>query len=350
MPSAVWLTCLFQIKTLTGHLQNDSLPTEDRPIQSSDCGSRLALLEHAVQEVINDPKITESKPDIARAASILKDALNSPRENSNISQISPEILDDSGLDHPRGPQDNDSTVPSLPPIESTQLERSAFTHPACGKSHDTTYDRLEILGDAYIELMATQLVWDKFPGISAGRISQIREGLVKNETLAKFAEIYGFDRRASVPATYSDQPKRWIKTKGDIFEAYVAAVILSNSHDGYHVANEWLVGLWSPMLDKLGQQKTELRSKEELAKKVMGKGVKLEYITERGVVQEKGSGTQTFFIGVYLTGWGWEKAHLGSGSGSSKALAGDEAARNALVNTQLISKISSVKRSIEQQK
>ncbi|KAJ5263730.1 hypothetical protein N7478_011335 [Penicillium angulare] len=290
----------------------------------------------------------ETKPDIAQAVSNLRDALRNYRGKSTVNRSLSEALGDSGFDHSREPQDKHSRTPLLPPIGNDQLEKSVFTHPACGQSHNATYDRLEVLGDAYIELMATKLVWDKFPGIPAGRISQIREGLVKNETLAKFAETYGFDHRAKVPASYADQPKRLTKTKGDIFEAYVAAVILGDSHDGYRIANQWLVGLWSPMLDKLGQQKTQLRSKEELAKKVMGKGVKLEYITERDVVEERGSGTQTFFIGVYLTGWGWEKEHLGSGSGSSKAAAGDEAARNALINTSLISKINAVKKSTEQ--
>ncbi|KAJ5655624.1 hypothetical protein N7507_007574 [Penicillium longicatenatum] len=237
-------------------------------------------------------------------------------------------------------------MPSLPPIRDNLLQRAVFMHPACGKSNDASYDRLEVLGDAYIELIATKLVWDRYPGIPAGRISQIREGLVKNETLAKFAEAYGFDHKASVPAIYSNQPKRWIKTKGDIFEAYVAAIVLSDPQKGYEMAEEWLIGLWSPILDKLGHQKAELRSKEELAKKVMGKGIKLEYLPERDPIQEKGSGTQMFFIGVYLTGWGWEKMHLGSGQGSSKVEAGDEAAQNALLNTSLISRVIAAKKAM----
>lgn len=235
------------------------------------------------------------------------------------------------------------SLPSLPPILDRRLEDAVFTHPACGKSHNTTYDRLEILGDAYIELIATRVVWEKFPGISSGRISQIRELLVKNETLADFAQAYAFDRKARVPAGYSDQPKRWTKTKGDIFEAYVAAVILSRSVDGYHVAEQWLTELWLPKLASLGQQRTELRSKEALAKKVMGKGIKLEYVEERPAVEHKGSGTQTFFIGVYLTGWGWTTKHLGSGQGLSKVAAGDEAARSALSNIALISDIAAAK-------
>jgi ribonuclease-3 len=101
-----------------------------------------------------------------------------------------------------------------------------------------------------------------------------------------------------------------------------------------------------PILKNLGPQKGGLRSKEALAKKIMGKNIKLEYLEDRPSVQLKG-GTQNFFIGLYLTGWGWEKRHLSSGQGLSKAAAGDEAAENALLNISLISEIVSAKESQE---
>ena len=155
-----------------------------------------------------------------------------------------------------------------------------FTHPGLSNNNNATYDRLEILGDAYIELIATKLVWARFPAIPSGRISQIRELLVKNETLSEYATLYSMDSRASVPQGYLDQPKRWIKTKGDIFEAYVAAIVLSNPVDGFKIAEDWLTQLWIPKLADLGSEKSELQAKEALAKKIMGKGIKLNYMAE----------------------------------------------------------------------
>ncbi|KAJ5191183.1 uncharacterized protein N7498_010168 [Penicillium cinerascens] len=295
---------------------------------------------------MNEPEFSAVDPNLSKAVSMLDDAfrhvgaLSLPSEGtsgaSKISETNHET-NDSGSKR--------SQTPVLPPILDDRLQRAVFTHPACGSNNDSTYDRLEVLGDAYIELIATRFIWGKFPGISSGRISQIRELLVKNETLSAFAGVYGFDRKISVPANYSDQPKRWTKIKGDVFEAYVAAVILSHSTNGYHVAEKWLTQLWLPTLDDLGHQKAEFRYKEILAKKVMGKGTKLEYREEKGAIDHKGSGTQTFFIGVYLTGWGkWKDEHLGSGQGLSKAAAGDEAARDALsANTSLISTIAAAK-------
>src|SRR5690606_10445636 len=86
------------------------------------------------------------------------------------------------------------------------------------------------------------------PSLPPGQISQLRELLVKNETLAEFATDYGFDRRLSVPLDHRGQAKRWIKIKGDVFEAYVAAVILSNPDSGFRSVESWLDELWLPKL------------------------------------------------------------------------------------------------------
>ncbi|OOF89861.1 hypothetical protein ASPCADRAFT_212431 [Aspergillus carbonarius ITEM 5010] len=223
------------------------------------------------------------------------------------------------------------------------LECAVFTHPGVSNNNGATYDRLEVLGDAYIELISTKLIWNKFQDIPSGRISQIRELLVKNETLSDYATRYGLDRRASVPPDYPKQPRRWVKTKADIFEAYVAAVVLSDPINGYSVTEEWLTQLWLPKIDELGQPKSSLHAKESLAKKIMGKGIKLNYVDEHPSVP-RGRGGQTYFIGVYLTGWGWNHKHLGSGQGSNKAIAGDDAAQNALLNKSLLDEIVEAKK------
>jgi len=239
-------------------------------------------------------------------------------------------------------------IPQLPPILDISLERAVFTHPGVIKDRNTdlpgslSYDRLEILGDAYIELIATNLIWNHFHDLPSGRISQIREGLVKNETLAEYATMYGFDRKALVPKGHLAQSRRSTKTKGDIFEAYVAAVILSDKTNGYRAAESWLSELWMPKLAEATQKKQKLQSKESLAKKIMSRGVKLEYIDEGPPVTRKGS-PQIFAVGVYLTGWGWNNHHLGSGQGPSKTIAGDQAAHQALLNKPFIDKLIEIK-------
>jgi ribonuclease-3 len=299
--------------------------------------SRHVLLQQLVQEISNDPNTTGADPEIMSAVSRLNEAFGRAKK--------PLPPGDSLRTHPDTQSNHsESNMRTPPPILDGRLESAVFTHPAMSNSNNATYDRLEILGDAYIELIATKIIWDMFPDLPAGRISQIRETLVKNETLSGFAENFGFDRRVSVPPNYSNQSKRWTKTKGDVFEAYIAAIILSDPDNGYESAEMWLTGLWMPILKGLGHQKGELRSKEALAQKIMGKNVKLEYNEERPSIQQKG-GTQTFFIALYLTGWGWTRRLLGTGQGLSKAAAGDEAAKKVLLNKPLLLEIITAKES-----
>ncbi|OQE34358.1 hypothetical protein PENCOP_c019G00650 [Penicillium coprophilum] len=308
--------------------------------------SPLLILQHLVREITTGSDLAGADSKVVDAILRLDDTFLGTKSQlpSRDSSMAGEVP----ISHPDHSSKlvSGSCDPKLPPIIDDKLELAVFTHPALSNDNNATYDRLEILGDAYIELIATKLVWEKFPDLPAGRISQIREILVKNETLSGFAEIFGLDRRVSVPLNYNTPSKRWTKTKGDVFEAYVAAVILSDPVRGYEVAKHWLAGLWVPILKNLGHQKGELRCKEALAKKIMGKNVKLEYLEERPSIQQKG-GTQTFFVALYLTGWGWNKRFLGSGQGLSKAAAGDEAAKKTLLNTPLILEIMSAKESWE---
>ena len=92
---------------------------------------------------------------------------------------------------------------------------------------------IEWIGDAYIELISTLLISQTFPSLLPGKFSQIREGLVKNVTLADFSRKYGFDKRLQIPqANFDVKESDKVKILGDVFEAYVAAVILSDPAEG----------------------------------------------------------------------------------------------------------------------
>ncbi|KAB8072819.1 ribonuclease III domain-containing protein [Aspergillus leporis] len=317
---------------------HSALDTEDRFNMVSD------VLNDALKNLrCNQNRGVGVDLDILNAASELNRALRRAKGHTSTASTSNSTF---SIDHSAGTVGTRKHLPALPPIMDEILERAVFTHPGVSSNIGATYDRLEILGDAYIELIATKLIWERFQEIPSGRISQIRELLVKNETLAGYATSYGLDSRAIVPQDYPKQPKRWTKTRGDIFEAYVAAIIISNPVDGYRVAEQWLTQLWHPRLTELGSQESTLNAKEMLARKIMGKGIKLRYIDEQPPVKQ-GRGMQTFFIGVYLTGWGWDNKHLGSGQGPNKTIAGNEAARQALQDEALVEEISHIKREHE---
>lgn len=240
-------------------------------------------------------------------------------------------------------------LPPPPNIDKQYADR-VFTHISTVSTHQNnqssvSYDDLEFIGDAYIEVIASNLIYDRFSSLSTGRKSQLRESLVKNETLARFTEGYGWDKQIKGGKQIQhESPHAWIKVKGDVFEAFVAAAVLSHPSytEGLVAIEPWLHALWRPITDSLAASNPSAPStqhKVELAKKISGKGIKIDYVDEKQPVIHKGKGVETYYVGAYLTGWGWDNRFLGSGKGLSRKAAGQEAAAAALANTSLIDEI-----------
>lgn len=265
--------------------------------------------------------------------------LHTPPTNERVNGRSKHNNDTPTVKH-EGP------LPAVPAI-TNEYAKCTFTHPSktpreFERNEMQSYDRLEFLGDAYIEIISSRLIWSLYKNLPTGRMSSIRERLVKNETLAQFSVGYGFDKRCEIDA--SALPTRrdaQIKFHGDLFEAYVASVVLSDPIEGFRTAEEWLTELWMPLLEGEKAKPPDDGWKERLKKRVGGKGVRLDYAEERPM--RKGKGIETYFMGVYLTGWGYENQLLGSGDGLSKKAAGMEAAKKALENESLIGELEKVK-------
>jgi len=228
-------------------------------------------------------------------------------------------------------------LPVLPHITEPYLEEAVFTHVSAhgaarlrgvSDADRITYDRLEFLGDAYIELISSRLIYSRLPHLDVPQQSRFREQLVKNETLGKFSNAYGLPDRLK-HGGHIGESKAWTKVVADVFEAYVAGVVLSDSENGFHTAEKWLSELWAPQFLDFKEQIIENpQAKDDLARLVACKDVALHYTEERDGVME--DGVQKYFMGVHITGWGYENEWLGSGDGRNKALAAVHAAMDAI--------------------
>ncbi len=263
-----------------------------------------------------------------------------------------------------------STLPPLPTVKSPTLEKAAFTHRGVtSQAGDVSYERLEWIGDGYIYLIACLLVSSTFTSHSPGRLSQVREICVKNETLASYARAYGFAKRARLPIEYLDSPKKGVrateggavKVLGDIFEAYVAAVVLSDPDHGLERVCTWLKTLWAQTVsEQITEQMRQNKKAKELAdtgggelnlnpkvllmKKIGAKGIKLQYKDAGPETKDPKTGFPIFTVGVYLDGWGEHEKQLGVGQAMKKTEAGNKAAETVLSNKKLIAKYEAMKK------
>ena len=114
-----------------------------------------------------------------------------------------------------------------------KLLETALTHPSYGGDHHVPhYQRLEFLGDAVLELAISRYLYFEFPEVDEGKLTRIRAGLVREETLCRAARRLELGRfmRLSVGEDRSggrDKPSILC----DVMEAVLDAVYLDGGFD-----------------------------------------------------------------------------------------------------------------------
>ncbi|KAI0116371.1 ribonuclease III [Nemania sp. FL0031] len=288
------------------------------------------------------------------------------------------------------PQDtvDADVLPPLPPVLDPVLEKAARTHSGIASGlGEMNYERLEWIGDAYLYLISSAFIYQTFPNLPAGRCAQLRERLVKNETLSEFTLRYNIDKRARLPTEFqpggrpsqngggtSASKKERKKILGDLLEAYTAAAILGDT-DGLLRVVTWLKSIWAITLKReirdeykkpvaqiyskhiSGAQGpgndivtrpagNNMGSKAVLVQVIGTKGVTISYRDEGEPKRDKNTGLPWFTVGAYYDGLGETNLSLGYGSGISKKEAGEKAATKALENKKLIKRLQKLKEDV----
>lgn len=245
------------------------------------------------------------------------------------------------------------TLPPLPKILDSNIKRAALTH--TGQNVEgVNYERLEWLGDAYLEMFATALIYQTFPDVREGVSAQHREMLVRNITLSEFTKKYGIDKLANLPPEYAETVRhhptapsnaKRVKALGDLFEAYVGAIILADPKDGVRRAAEWVKALWGPLLEKhilleesrLPGSVDKVGPKTRLENMLYMHGVKIEYRDMPSKAKKhRDHKIELFTVGCFLHGYTPQPIQIGWGSAPSKKDAGARAAQMALDGTNVL--------------
>ena len=212
-------------------------------------------------------------------------------------------------------------------VEFNDLEllRQAFTHRSYLNEHRGEVaghnERLEVLGDAVLELISTHFLYNKYSDKPEGELTAYRASLVNAVTCAEIAHEIGMnDFLLLSRGEAKDTGRARNILLANAFEALVGAIYLDQ---GYDAAKEFITKHLFPKIDAIVREKLWQDAKSALQEKAQeSDGVTPNY----SVIRETGPDhDKHFIVGVYI-----KEAMVAEGSGKSKQEAEQSAAREAL--------------------
>ena len=209
------------------------------------------------------------------------------------------------------------------PYHDIEIFKQAFTHTSYAnenklKNHD--YERLEFLGDAVLQYHVSRYLFDLYPTMPEGRITKLRSKLVREESLARFARELDLGAYIYLGAGEINNGGRdRDSVLADIFEAFMGAIC----HDcGMKYVDMMLKKtIYRHINDVNYDDITDFKTKlQELIQADQRKTVTYELLSATGP-----SNNPVFEMAVKM-----DDMILGTGIGSSKKRAEQQAAKDAL--------------------
>lgn len=212
------------------------------------------------------------------------------------------------------------------PFNDETLLAQALTHrsylnenPAPGGADN---ERLEFLGDALLDFVTAEYIFRRFPGMSEGQLTSLRSALVKETSLAHFARQldlgrYLFMGRGESASGGADRAPLLCGA----FEALIGAIFLDQ---GLEAAREFVLRFVEPAAENMVAAQLIKDAKSRLQEWSQGEW----QLTPayRTVGQRGPDHAKEFTVEVLIGG-----RTFGIGTGRSKQIAEQEAARDALI-------------------
>jgi len=208
-------------------------------------------------------------------------------------------------------------------ISDEKILREAFTHKSASneKKNRPHNERLEFLGDAVLELVATDFLFQKFPDAPEGKLTSFRSALVKGDHLAEVAKKLKFGKFLILSrgeASSGGRKKNYLLA--NVLEAFIGAIYL---HKNFLTARKFIKKFILCDLEKILKENAHIDAKSEFQEIAQEK---FRITPHYEVLEESGPDHQkNFLVAVFL-----DKKKYGTGSGSSKKDGQSAAAAAAL--------------------
>ena len=202
----------------------------------------------------------------------------------------------------------------------------ALTHPSVAHESGVASEhnqRLEFLGDAVLQLVLTQKLYEKFPAFDEGVLTKARAKLVNRSTLAEHARALGLGAHLILSrGEETSGGRERASALADTFESLLGAIFLDG---GFDAAREFILREFENDFGTLAESSGIENPKGELQELLQSRSPNA---PEYQLISVEGPDHNRQFICAVLH----DGKELARGSGKSKKAAESDAALAALKN------------------
>ncbi len=215
------------------------------------------------------------------------------------------------------------------PFKDLSLLQRALTHRSYLNEHPEhaleDNERLEFLGDAVLDFIAGAWLYHRFPEMDEGRLTRLRAGLVRTETLAEFAHSCDLGSALLLGrGEHESGGRARLKNLAGVFEALVGALYLDQGMDA---AQRFVEPLLGHALDDILVRSSDKDAKslfQEWSQAMLGQTP-----IYRTVKSEGPDHAKEFTVAVIVG-----STEVARGVGHSKQVAAQAAAQQALASIE----------------
>jgi ribonuclease-3 len=210
-------------------------------------------------------------------------------------------------------------------FNNREIVLSAITHRSFLNEHrEATWahnERLEFLGDAVLELVVTDYLYNKYPDKPEGELTAVRAALVNTTSLSEASEQLGINTfllMSKGEAKDEGRARQYILANA--FEACIGAIYVDQ---GYEVAREFIAGRLFAKTDRIVEKRLWQDAKsrfQELAQEHSSITPTYETVAQEGPDHDR-----VFTVAVFL-----RRERVAEGQGRSKQEAEQAAAEQAI--------------------
>jgi ribonuclease-3 len=208
-------------------------------------------------------------------------------------------------------------VAALPP----ELARRAFTHSSWTEDRAESYERLEFLGDGVLGLAVAEELCRRFPDAEEGRLAKLRAHVVSRRSCAVVARMLDLGADLERERERRQLESAGLGTNRNVLSALLEAIVGAAFVEfGYERTASAVVDAFRDRISYASE--TYVDHKTELQEQGARRGRSVSY----ALMDSEGPPHRRRFTTVALV----EGVVLGTGSGPSKKISEQAAAREAL--------------------